>query len=94
MRIGIYNEPSGNVGGSEYVVSVLAHALSRRHHVEVIHHNRGLTRGPARGLVRPRPGQRPLTLCSAGRTAPILHLRQVSETCGAGISPRSDGTRT
>jgi hypothetical protein len=43
MRIGIYNEPSGNVGGSEYVVSVLAHALSMRHHVEVIHHNRRLS---------------------------------------------------
>jgi glycosyltransferase involved in cell wall biosynthesis len=43
MRIGIYNEPSGTVGGSEYVVSVLAHALSKRHHVEIIHHNRELS---------------------------------------------------
>ena len=43
MRIGIYNEPSGSVGGSEYVVSVLAHALSKRHHVDIIHHNRGLS---------------------------------------------------
>jgi glycosyltransferase involved in cell wall biosynthesis len=43
MRVGIYNEPSGSVGGSEYVVSVLAHALSERHDVEVIHHNRELT---------------------------------------------------
>jgi glycosyltransferase involved in cell wall biosynthesis len=44
MRIGIYNEPSGGgIGGSEYVVSVLAHALTQRHHVDVIHHNRRLT---------------------------------------------------
>jgi glycosyltransferase involved in cell wall biosynthesis len=43
MRIGIYNEPSGNVGGSEYVVTVLAHALSERHQVEIIHRNRTLT---------------------------------------------------
>ena len=42
MKIGIYNEPSGAVGGSEYVVSVLADALSKRHHVDVIHHNHGL----------------------------------------------------
>jgi glycosyltransferase involved in cell wall biosynthesis len=43
MRIGIYNEPSGSVGGSEYVVTVLAHALSDRHQVEIIHHNHTLT---------------------------------------------------
>jgi len=43
LRIGIYNEPSGTVGGSEYVVSVLAHALSKRHHVEIVHHNRELS---------------------------------------------------
>jgi glycosyltransferase involved in cell wall biosynthesis len=43
MRIGIYNEPSGSIGGSEYVVSVLADALAQRHHVDVIHHNRDLT---------------------------------------------------
>src|SRR5262249_11863260 len=39
MNIGIYNEPSGSVGGSEYVVTVLAHALSQRHQVEIVHHN-------------------------------------------------------
>src|SRR5215831_19702811 len=43
MRIGIYNEPSGNCGGSEYVVTVLARALSERHQVEIIHHNQTLT---------------------------------------------------
>src|SRR5262245_32892210 len=43
MRIGIYNEPSGGIGGSEYAVTVLAHALSERHQVEIIHHNRTLT---------------------------------------------------
>src|SRR5262245_22946595 len=46
MRIGIYNEPSGGtggIGGSEYAVTVLAHALSVRHQVEIIHHNRALT---------------------------------------------------
>ena len=29
MRIGIYNEPSGSVGGSEYVVSVLGSFCNR-----------------------------------------------------------------
>jgi glycosyltransferase involved in cell wall biosynthesis len=43
MRIGIYNEPSGSFGGSEYVVTVLAHALSERHQVEIVHHNHTLT---------------------------------------------------
>ena len=46
MRIGIYNEPTGGtggIGGSEYAVTVLAHALSERHQVEIIHHNRTLT---------------------------------------------------
>jgi glycosyltransferase involved in cell wall biosynthesis len=42
MKVGIYNEPSGSVGGSEYVVSVLAHALSERHQVEIVHHNQTL----------------------------------------------------
>jgi glycosyltransferase involved in cell wall biosynthesis len=39
MRVGIYNEPSGRLGGSEYLVSVMAHALARRHQVEIVHHN-------------------------------------------------------
>ena len=43
MRIGIYNEPSGSFGGSEYVVTVLAHALAKHHQVEIIHHNHTLT---------------------------------------------------
>jgi glycosyltransferase involved in cell wall biosynthesis len=42
MRVGIYNEPSGTMGGSEYVVSVMAHAASERHEVEIVHHNPAL----------------------------------------------------
>jgi len=42
MKVGIYNEPSGSIGGSEYAVSVLAHALSERHQVEIVHHNQTL----------------------------------------------------
>ena len=43
MKVGIYNEPSGTFGGSEYVVAVMAHALAPRHDVEIIHHNERLT---------------------------------------------------
>ena len=42
MRVGIYNEPSGTLGGSEYLVSVMAHAVARRHDVEIVHHNEAL----------------------------------------------------
>ncbi len=44
MKVGIYNQPSGSFGGSEYLVTVLAHALSERHQVEIVHHNPTLTR--------------------------------------------------
>jgi hypothetical protein len=44
MKIAIYNEPSGRQpGGSEYMLAVLAEALSRDHAVELIHHNPKLT---------------------------------------------------
>lgn len=44
MKIGIYNEPSGNdVGGSEYSVAILAEALAPRHSVEIVHHIPSLT---------------------------------------------------
>jgi glycosyltransferase involved in cell wall biosynthesis len=45
MRIGIYNEPAGEtLGGAEYLVAVLAHGLSLRHTVEIVHHHHDLTR--------------------------------------------------
>ena len=50
MKIGIYNEPSGSIGGSEYVVSVAAHALSGHHEVEIVHHNPTLERGQLAAL--------------------------------------------
>ena len=43
MKVGIYNEPSGTFGGSEYLVTVMAHALALRHQVEIVHHNRNLS---------------------------------------------------
>jgi L-malate glycosyltransferase len=43
MKVGVYNEPSGSVGGSEYVVAVTAEALASRHDVEIVHHNPALT---------------------------------------------------
>jgi glycosyltransferase involved in cell wall biosynthesis len=43
MKVGIYNEPSGTIGGSEYVVAVAADALAPRHRVEIVHHNPALT---------------------------------------------------
>ncbi len=45
MRIGIYNEPAGDpVGGSEYLVAVLAARLARSHEVEIVHHRAMLTK--------------------------------------------------
>ncbi|HKG20809.1 MAG TPA: glycosyltransferase family 4 protein [Blastocatellia bacterium] len=38
MKVGIYNEPGGGIGGSEISVAVLAEALSGRHQVEIVHH--------------------------------------------------------
>jgi glycosyltransferase involved in cell wall biosynthesis len=43
MHVGVYNEPSGTMGGSEYLVSVIADALAARHDVEIVHHNPRLT---------------------------------------------------
>ena len=43
-RIGIYNEPFGaSLGGSEYLVTVLAEMLSKSHEVELVHHRALLT---------------------------------------------------
>jgi glycosyltransferase involved in cell wall biosynthesis len=50
MRVGIYNEPSGTFGGSEYLVSVTADALAARHAVEIVHHNPGLSLDQLREL--------------------------------------------
>jgi L-malate glycosyltransferase len=45
MRFGIYNEcasAAGALGGSEYVITVLARALATAHSVEIVHHRGGL----------------------------------------------------
>ncbi len=45
MKIGIYNEPAGDpVGGSEYLVALLAGGLARSHEVELLHHRTTLTK--------------------------------------------------
>ena len=46
MKIGIYSESSRgttSIGGSEFIVVVLAEWLARQHDVEIIHHSRSLT---------------------------------------------------
>src|SRR4051812_46429623 len=44
MKIAIYQQhANGVVGGAEYVVAVMAEALSRDHSVDIIHHQPGLT---------------------------------------------------
>jgi glycosyltransferase involved in cell wall biosynthesis len=44
MKIAIYHEHAdGVVGGAEYVVAVMAEALSRDHAVDIIHHKPALT---------------------------------------------------
>lgn len=44
MRIAVYHEHDDSVvGGAEYVVAVIAEALSRDHEVDIIHHKPGLT---------------------------------------------------
>jgi glycosyltransferase involved in cell wall biosynthesis len=46
MKIGIYSESSRgttSIGGSEFIIVVLAEYLARKHEVEIIHHNRRLT---------------------------------------------------
>lgn len=45
MKIGIYNQPStgGTIGGSEYLIAVLAQALSSDHDVEIVTHHQALT---------------------------------------------------
>jgi glycosyltransferase involved in cell wall biosynthesis len=44
VRVGIYNEPPGGIGGSEISVAVLAEALAKRHQVEIVHHKSNMTR--------------------------------------------------
>jgi len=45
VRIGVYNESTGgSLGGSEYLVAVLAHSLSDAHAVDIVHHHPELTR--------------------------------------------------
>ncbi|QJW92709.1 glycosyltransferase [Frigoriglobus tundricola] len=38
MKIGIFQEPSGDMGGSELVTAIMAQALRDRHDVELVHH--------------------------------------------------------
>lgn len=42
MKIGIYSEPQGTIGGSEFCVAVLAEALRQSHEVEILNHRAGL----------------------------------------------------
>jgi L-malate glycosyltransferase len=44
MKIGIYNDALGGIGGSEYCAAVLAEAFEREHDVTLIHHKQQLTR--------------------------------------------------
>lgn len=44
MRLGIYVEPSGGLGGAEYHGAVLAEGLGDRHDVEFVHHQPALQR--------------------------------------------------
>jgi len=43
-KIGIYDEPSGGLGGAEYLAAVLADGLSGAHAVEFVHHQPTLSR--------------------------------------------------
>lgn len=49
-KIGIYDEPSGGMGGAEYHAVVLAEGLSQRRKVEFIHHHQPLTRERLEGF--------------------------------------------
>jgi glycosyltransferase involved in cell wall biosynthesis len=43
LKIGIYNEPvNGSLGGSEYLIGILAHHLAGRYDVELVHHKAGV----------------------------------------------------
>jgi glycosyltransferase involved in cell wall biosynthesis len=44
MKIAIYNEARGGVGGSEFCSAVLAEAFSHDHDVAIVHHNHQLTK--------------------------------------------------
>lgn len=44
MRIGIYNQSWGGVGGSEFCAAVLAEACSKQHEVAILHHHEHLTK--------------------------------------------------
>jgi L-malate glycosyltransferase len=43
MKIGIFQEPAGTLGGSELVTAVMADALRLEHEVEIVHHRPDLT---------------------------------------------------
>jgi glycosyltransferase involved in cell wall biosynthesis len=43
MRIGVYTERVGGLGGGEYVAAVLAHAYRHADRVELVHHDPDLT---------------------------------------------------
>ena len=46
MRIGIHNEPAGaGIGGTEYLVAMIAETLSELNDVEIIHHRRNVDLG-------------------------------------------------
>lgn len=38
MKIGIYQQTSGGLGGSEFLAAVMAQTLKARHEVEIVHH--------------------------------------------------------
>ncbi len=43
MKVGLFQEPAGGMGGSELVTAVMADALRRDHEVEIVHHRPGFT---------------------------------------------------
>jgi len=43
-KVGIYVEPSGGLGGSQYMAAVLAAGLSEHRQVELVHHQGAITR--------------------------------------------------
>jgi glycosyltransferase involved in cell wall biosynthesis len=50
MFVGLYNEPSGaGLGGTDTCVVYLAEELSRRHRVEIVHHQEWLTKEDYQG---------------------------------------------
>lgn len=43
-KVGVYIEPGGGLGGSQYHAAVLAEGLSKHNDVEIVHHQNSLTR--------------------------------------------------